>query len=95
MDVTILRPKGFDLDPQITESIRTNTEENGQELYLTDDVEEAYAGAHVVYAKNSICRYIIWIPIEIQRFVMTEYHTKSCLVFLNITSNKLSGFHYL
>jgi N-acetylornithine carbamoyltransferase len=52
MDVTILRPKGFDLDPQITKTIKANTEENGQKLHLTDDIEQAYTGAHVVYAKS-------------------------------------------
>ncbi|MBI3552573.1 MAG: N-acetylornithine carbamoyltransferase [Elusimicrobia bacterium] len=52
MNVTIARPEGFDLDPEIMKGVRARCEENGSSLRVTDQVPKAYDGAHVVYAKS-------------------------------------------
>ncbi len=52
MDVTVLRPKGYDLDPMFMEAARRNVQESGGSLQVTDNIEEAYRGAEFVYAKS-------------------------------------------
>ena len=59
MNVTIARPQGFDLDPEIMARVKANCASNGAKLTVTDDVPAAYEGQHVVYAKSwgSIANY--------------------------------------
>ena len=52
MNVTIARPQGFDLDPEVMARVKANCSANGTTLRVTDDVPAAYAGQHVVYAKS-------------------------------------------
>ena len=52
MNVTIARPQGFDLDPEIMARVKANCAANGTKLKVTDDVPAAYEGQHVVYAKS-------------------------------------------
>jgi N-acetylornithine carbamoyltransferase len=52
MNVTIARPEGFDLDPEVLDRIKSRCQEKGSKLAVTDDVPAAYEGAHVVYAKS-------------------------------------------
>jgi len=52
MDVTIARPDGYDLDPQVYDWTRANCAENGTRFQITDDPDAAYDGAHVVYSRN-------------------------------------------
>ena len=51
MDVTILRPEGWGLDPAVVQRTRERAEALGGSLQETDDVEAAYDGAQVVCAK--------------------------------------------
>jgi N-acetylornithine carbamoyltransferase len=51
MDVTLLRPKGWSLDPEVVAAARTRAESLGGSLEETDDIAEAYRGAKVVCAK--------------------------------------------
>ena len=51
MDVTILRPEGWGLEPEVVERARERTEALGGSLQETDDIASAYDGAHVVCAK--------------------------------------------
>lgn len=51
MQVTLLRPEGFGLDPAVVAAARERAEAAGGSLRETDDVEGAYAGAHAVCAK--------------------------------------------
>ncbi|MCZ6596952.1 MAG: N-acetylornithine carbamoyltransferase [Planctomycetota bacterium] len=51
MDVTILRPAGWGLEPEIVAAARERAESLGGSVQETDDVEAAYRGAHVVCAK--------------------------------------------
>ena len=51
MDVTLLRPEGWGLDPEVMDAARARTEALGGSLQETDDIQAAYSGAHVVCAK--------------------------------------------
>jgi len=52
MDVTIARPDGYDLDPQVYDWTRANCSASGTRFEITDDPDAAYDGAHVVYSRN-------------------------------------------
>jgi N-acetylornithine carbamoyltransferase len=52
MRVTVLRPDGFGLDPEVVRAARARAEAQGGSLDETDDVEAALAGAEVVCAKE-------------------------------------------
>ncbi len=53
MDVTLLCPTpDYVLDERYMAFGRQNAEENGGSLKVSHDIEEAYGGAHVVYAKS-------------------------------------------
>jgi N-acetylornithine carbamoyltransferase len=51
MQITIARPPGYDLDPDDYSAIRSLASQRGGNLELTDDLDVAIDGAHVVYAK--------------------------------------------
>jgi len=52
MNVTVLRPEGWGLEPEVVEQARARTEALGGSLEETDDIDAAYDGAHVVCAKG-------------------------------------------
>jgi ornithine carbamoyltransferase len=52
MNVTIARPDGYDLDPQVYEWTRANCSENDSEFRVVNDPESGYDGAHIVYSRN-------------------------------------------
>jgi len=52
MDVTVATPPEFELDDEYVGKAREMADEQGSEFVQTNDVEEAYEGADVVYAKN-------------------------------------------
>jgi N-acetylornithine carbamoyltransferase len=52
MDVTLLRPKGYGLDPEVMGAAKERAEALGGSFEETDDIAEAYRGAHVVCAKG-------------------------------------------
>lgn len=52
-DVTLLCPTPeYALDPRYMDAAKRFTAENGRNFSMTHDVQEAYEGAHVVYAKS-------------------------------------------
>ena len=51
MNVTLLRPDGFGLDPDVVDAARQRAEAQGGSLTETDDAGAAYTGAKVVCAK--------------------------------------------
>ncbi len=51
MDVTVLRPDGWALDPEVMAAARERTEAQGGSLQETADIGAAYSGAQVVCAK--------------------------------------------
>ena len=52
MNVTIARPDGYDLDPEVYEWSKANCAANGTSFRLVNDPESGYDGAHVVYSRN-------------------------------------------
>jgi N-acetylornithine carbamoyltransferase len=51
MDVVLLRPEGWDLDPEVVEAARQRATSCGGSVTVTDDIEAAYDGAVAVCAK--------------------------------------------
>ncbi len=52
MNVTVARPDGYDLDPEVIHWTQENCEENGTDFEVTDDPSASLDGAHIVYARN-------------------------------------------
>jgi len=52
MNVTIARPEGYDLDPEVMARVKANCAANGSTLHVTDKVPQAFDGQHVVYGKS-------------------------------------------
>ena len=52
MDVTVLRPEGFELPPLVMDKARMLAERAGGSVAETDDRAEALEGAQVLYAKS-------------------------------------------
>jgi N-acetylornithine carbamoyltransferase len=52
MNVTMARPDGYNLDPEVIEWTKRNCEENGTTFDVTNDSVKCMDGAHVVYARN-------------------------------------------
>jgi ornithine carbamoyltransferase len=52
MNVTVLRPPGFELPPAIMEKARAAAAKSGGSVAETADRREAMKGAHVIYAKS-------------------------------------------
>jgi N-acetylornithine carbamoyltransferase len=52
MDVTVLRPEGFELPERVMERARKAASRSGGSVGETDDRAEALEGAHVIYAKS-------------------------------------------
>jgi len=52
MDVTVLRPEGFELPAPVMEKAAKAAEAAGGSLRESDDRREAMQGAHVIYAKS-------------------------------------------
>jgi N-acetylornithine carbamoyltransferase len=51
-DLTIAHPQGYELDEELVSEINQKAFDAGATVTLTDDVEEAFDGAQVVYAKS-------------------------------------------
>jgi len=52
MDLTILRPPGYDLDEDFMAIAKKNARDNGRTIKVTDRIEEAYRDKDFVYAKS-------------------------------------------
>jgi N-acetylornithine carbamoyltransferase len=52
MHVTMARPDGYDLDPEVIAWTQANCQENGASFEVTSDPVKCMDGAHVVYARN-------------------------------------------
>ncbi len=52
MDVTVLRPDGFELPAPIMEKAKAAAARSGGSVTETDDRQQALEGAHVIYAKS-------------------------------------------
>ena len=52
MDVTVLRPEGFELPDALMQKAAAAADESGGSITETDQRSEAMEGAHVIYAKS-------------------------------------------
>jgi N-acetylornithine carbamoyltransferase len=52
MEVTVLRPEGYALPPELMEKARQAAAKSGGSVHETSNRDEALKGAHVVYAKE-------------------------------------------
>jgi N-acetylornithine carbamoyltransferase len=52
MDVTVVRPEGFELPPVLMDKAKKAAATSGGSVRETSDRREAYEGAHVIYAKE-------------------------------------------
>ena len=52
LDVTLTHPKGFDLSPQILDWAKNNSKEIGSSFEITNDMDEGYDDADIVYVKS-------------------------------------------
>ncbi|MFO7797984.1 MAG: N-acetylornithine carbamoyltransferase [Promethearchaeati archaeon] len=52
MDVTLTHPKHYNLDDEIIQMAKKNTEESNGSLSLSNNIEEAYSDADIVYIKS-------------------------------------------
>ncbi len=60
MDVTLAHPRGYDLMPEIVDVARRQAGESGGSFTVADGMEDAFAGADVVYPKS-------WAPYEVMQ----------------------------
>jgi N-acetylornithine carbamoyltransferase len=51
-ELVIAHPRGYELDDELMEAVRKQTAGAGGSVSVTNDVDEAFAGAEVVYAKS-------------------------------------------
>ena len=58
MNVTLAHPKGFELMPECLETARQHAAENGTGFEICDDMDAAFEGADICYAKS-------WGPIMV------------------------------
>lgn len=52
MDVTLAHPKGFELDPEVIKEAEESAIKSGGKFRITNDMDDAFTGAQVIYAKN-------------------------------------------
>jgi len=52
MDVTVLRPEGFELPDQVMNKASNAAEDSGGSIVETDDRQQATEGANIIYAKS-------------------------------------------
>src|SRR5215217_7578070 len=51
-DVVIAHPQGYELDEELMETSRRFASESGGKLEITNDIDAAFSGAEVIYAKS-------------------------------------------
>ncbi len=51
-DLVIAHPVGYELDEELMETVRLHARDAGGSLIITHNIEEAFEGAEVVYAKS-------------------------------------------
>jgi N-acetylornithine carbamoyltransferase len=51
-DLTVAHPRGYELDDELMTLVKLEAESAGGSLHLTNEMDEAFDGAEVVYAKS-------------------------------------------
>jgi N-acetylornithine carbamoyltransferase len=52
MEVVLAHPKGLELDPEVIKTCQVNAENSGGSFQISNDMQEAFHGADVVYPKS-------------------------------------------
>jgi len=52
MDVVLAHPPGFEIDPKIVETAKSNATEAGGSFQVSNDLKSAIEGAHAVFPRN-------------------------------------------
>jgi len=92
MDVVYVRPPEFTLDPNIIEQAKINAVNSGGTFTETDDLEEAFDGADVIYMRNhsTLKRHEIGDKAELQ--IHNKYRGWTCTEELMDNTKKNSSF---
>ena len=52
MDVVLAHPRGFEIDPKIVETAKSNAAEAGGSFQVSNDLNSAIEGAHAIFPRN-------------------------------------------
>ncbi len=62
MELVLAHPEGYDLHPEVLQKVQANVDHYGGSFRISHDMDEAYRGADVIYAKSWTARQF-WPPI--------------------------------
>lgn len=66
MDVVLVHPPGFEIDPKIVETAKSNATEAGGSFQVSNDLKSAIEGAHAVFPRN-------WASYELLRVGASKF----------------------
>lgn len=92
MDVVYTRPPEFTLDPKIVEMAKENAKASGGSFRETDDLHEAFEGAHVVYMRNHTTLNYGEIGRQAEQSIIDRYSQWRCSESLMDLTDKKSMF---
>jgi len=90
MDVVYVYPKEFKLDSKIVEKAKKNAKEYGGSYIETNNLEEAFEGAHVIYMRNHCTLNRGEIGDEAEIKLMNKYKNWTCTEELMALTDKKS-----
>jgi len=92
MDVVYARPPEFTLDPKVTEQARRNAEASGGSFTETENLEEAFDGADVIYMRNHCTLKREEIGDAAEQEIMNKYRDWTCTNELMSLTDRRSIF---
>ncbi len=92
MDVVYARPPEFTLDRRIVERARENARESGGSFKETDNLREAFDGAHVIYMRNHTTLNLGEIGPTAEQSIIDKYKKWTCNESLMDLTDKSSIF---
>jgi N-acetylornithine carbamoyltransferase len=96
MDVVYARPTEFSLDPKVVRRARENAEVNGGSFVETENLKEAFEGAHVVYMRNHTTLNFGQIGAEREQSIVEKYRDWTCSqTLMDLTDRKSIFMHCL
>jgi N-acetylornithine carbamoyltransferase len=78
MEVVYARPKEFALDPKIIQQAKMNANESGGTFTETEDLNEAFDGADVVYMRNHTTLNYGTIGAEAEQAIIDKNKSWTC-----------------
>lgn len=92
LDVVYARPSEFTLDPKIVQRAKENARTSGGSFEETDNLKEAFEGAHVVYMRNHTTLDFGRIGQDAERSIIDKYQDWKCTESLMDLTDKRSLF---